>query len=81
MNRAKFWFSSKQKHIRMKQSLLNVYMIFDNGDIREYTEMVSLDSDSPDGIWDDYEFIGEGEYLGPKTSEGYKQALKAARGD
>ena len=77
--RNKFWFSSKQKYVRMQHTKPTIYMIFDNGDISEYTEMRPIDSDSPYGVWDDYEYIGEGKYLGQNFSKDALEAMSKKR--
>ncbi len=62
-NKGYFWYSKEQ---RKTIDLLNIahpitnYCQLDNGKIKEYTEW-TLDN-KPSGKWEDYVFLGHGEY-------------------
>lgn len=55
-----FWYSEKQAQLIWKLQGHKNYCQLDNGEIKHYTEM--NDNDKPGGRWDDYVFLGHGEY-------------------
>ena len=77
MNRKGFFFySAKQKNVIDRGDFSYphhqnnpTFCKLDDGRIVEYTEW--CDTDTPFGEWDDYVFLGEGEYTEetPKTKE------------
>ena len=66
--KGKFWFSQKQKYIRMSNGDPLVFALI-NGEVKEYTEMIGKDSPNYENYhptWDDAIYLGEGEFHSAK---------------